>query len=309
MNGIFILDKPKGLSSQQAVTKVKKILGAKKAGHGGTLDPDATGVLPIYLDQATRLAEYVLSGEKEYLAQATFGFATDTQDATGQVIEVGDPSQLTVQRVSEVLSQFVGTFSQIPPQFSALKIDGKPAYAWARQGMEVDLKSRLITIDEIRIESIVLNQTAYQVRFHVACSKGTYIRTLCHDLGKKLGVPAHMSALQRTKSGPFSIAQAHSIASVQENGWQVVLPPEMGIESLPKVHFDTELTKKIFHGVAVFISISHDQHTMSKLHDAEIVRVHDLNEQLIAICVVHIHMTDMIEFRPQKVFSNAEVDF
>ena len=300
------MDKPKGVTSQQAVTKVKRILGAKKAGHGGTLDPDATGVLPIYLGQATRLSEYALGGDKEYLAEATFGFSTDTQDASGQVMETGDPSHLTEAQIHDALMKFVGTYEQMPPKYSALKVNGKPAYALAREGKEVELKPRLVTIDYIRVEQILLNPHEQMVRFLVGCGKGTYIRTLCHDLGQLLGVPSHMSALERTKSGMFSIAQAHTFAELEESKWSLVLPMSNGVHHLPIVTLGQELILKILHGQTVSLPMNGAEVRLPIDQEFDIVRVHD-GDMLIAVCEARVIAHESINLRPQKVFLNDEV--
>ncbi len=301
------MDKPKGLTSQQAVTKVKRILGAKKAGHGGTLDPDATGVLPIYLGQATRLSEYALGGDKEYLAEATFGFSTDTQDASGRVMETGDPSHLTEAQIHDALIRFVGTYEQMPPKYSALKVNGKPAYTLAREGKEVDLQPRQVKIDYIRVEQILLNPQEYMVRFLVGCGKGTYIRTLCHDVGQLLGVPAHMSGLQRTKSGMFSIAEAHPFAELEESNWSLVLPMSQGVMHLPIVMLGHDLILKILHGQSVSITNNEGNLQLPMDREFSMVRVHDEAETLIAICEARAVAHESIHLRPQKVFLNDEV--
>ncbi len=307
MNGIFVLDKPVGMTSQQAVSRVKRILGAKKAGHGGTLDPDATGVLPVYLGQATRLSMYALGGDKAYLAEATFGFSTDTQDASGKVVDKGDPSHLTEKLITEALMQFVGTYEQLPPQFSALKINGKPAYELARQGIEVELKPREVVIDDIQIEQILLTPSQHSVRFFVGCGKGTYIRTLCHDLGQALGVPAHMSSLRRTKSGMFSISEAHSLTDLEEYKWSLVQPMGNGVKHLPMVTLDDDLIVKILHGQTVALTMSEGNILLPNFHEFAIVRVHDQVDRLIAICEVLVDARERINLRPQKVFLIDEV--
>lgn len=303
MDGIFILDKPPGISSQQAVTKVRRLLGAKKAGHGGTLDPDATGLLVIYLNQATRLAEYMLTGNKEYLAEVTFGHATDTQDASGQITERGDPTQLSKAQIEAALGRFVGTYEQVPPAFSALKIKGKAAYQMAREGLAVELAPRLVTVDWIRMESFQLGPETYQTRFRIACGKGTYIRTICHDLGIALGVPAHMSALVRTRSGDFTIAEASTFDQLESAGWSIVLPPERGVQYLPKVLASPSDARKLAQGQTLELE------NLPQIDESSsLVRVHSQEDQLLAICALQHQDHGKFTLAPKKVFLNAEVD-
>ncbi len=293
-----MLDKPRDLTSQQAVTRVKRMLGASKAGHGGTLDPAATGVLPIYLNQATRLAEYALDGDKEYLAEAVFGVATTTQDESGDVVAVGNPSRLTADLVQRALMQTVGSFAQLPPQYSALKVRGKPAYAYARQGETVELQPRAVTVHDIRVEEIMWAAPDFRVRFYIRCSKGTYIRTVCHDLGERLGVPAHMATLRRTKTGAFSIGQAHTLESVERLGWEAVIPPEAGVDHLRAWRLDAHQTALLRHGQTLVFCAS-----ATTFYADETIRVHDDGGELIAICAVELADKECVRLRPTKVFS------
>lgn len=211
LNGVINLYKPPGMTSAQAVAAVKRIFGAK-TGHAGTLDPAAAGVLPILVGQGTRVNDYVMAQQKQYLAEIAFGYATDTQDAQGHVIQQGsnypDRDSLLL-----VLRGFVGQQQQVPPQYSALKVQGKPAYDLARAGLVADLKARLVEIVQLDL----LHQTDRNGwLFRVVCSKGTYIRTLCHDIGQALTCPAHLRFLLRERTGSFCLEQSITLEELQE---------------------------------------------------------------------------------------------
>lgn len=201
MDLIINLNKPDGMTSQEATSKVKWILRAKRAGHTGTLDPMATGVLLVCINRATRLASYFSSLDKEYHAVMKLGEVTDTQDSTGTVIKKTDVFDITKETIEDVLNTFKGKVLQKPPMFSALKYKGKALYEYARMGKEVERQQREVTIHDIRL----LNIDLPFVTFDVVCSKGTYIRTLCNDIGERLGVGGHLSGLRRTTIGTFSI--------------------------------------------------------------------------------------------------------
>ena len=223
IHGVLNLNKPPRLTSRQAVDRVKRILNVKKAGHGGTLDPDATGVLLICLGDGTKLFEALQVGTKEYEGALILGITTDTLDASGQIIETADTSQITPDRVRSVCQQFVGEIEQMPPMFSAVKHKGKPLYKLARRGIEVERRSRRIFIESI--ELLLFNIP--EIRFRVVCSKGTYLRVLAADIGAALGCGAHLSELTRTRSGVFKIEGAHTFESLKrtpEFAYQAVTP-------------------------------------------------------------------------------------
>ena len=223
IHGILNLNKPPRLTSRQAVDCVKRILNVKKAGHGGTLDPDATGVLLICLGDGTKLFEALQVGTKEYEGTFILGITTDTLDANGQIIKTADTSQITPDQVRSVCQQFVGEIEQMPPMFSAVKHKGKPLYKLARRGIEVERRSRRIFIESI--ELLLFNIP--EIRFRVVCSKGTYIRVLAADIGAALGCGAHLSELTRTRSGVFKIEGAHTFESLKrtpEFAYQAVTP-------------------------------------------------------------------------------------
>ena len=211
IHGVLNLNKPPKLTSRQAGDRVKRILNVKKAGHGGTLDPDATGVLLICLGDATKLFEALQAGTKEYEGTLILGITTDTLDANGQIIKTADTSQITPDQIRIVCQQFVGEIEQMPPMFSAVKHKGKPLYKLARRGIEIERSSRRVFIESI--ELLLCNIP--EVRFRVVCSKGTYIRVLAADIGAALGCGAHLSQLTRTRSGIFKIERAHTLDSLK----------------------------------------------------------------------------------------------
>ena len=252
MNGIINLLKPPCLSSAQAVSFIKRLTG-QKTGHAGTLDPEACGVLPIMIGKATSLFDYIAEHQKVYVTEIAFGTATDTQDATGHVTQRGDqyPDSDALRRI---LDDFKGTVMQVPPSFSAIKRDGKALYALARAGEMVEVPARPVQIQDIEL----MSQTAeHGFLLRVSCGKGTYIRTLCHDIGLCLGCPAHMRMLIRERTGPFCIDSAITMedfeASVQ-NGidrgpW--LLSMEETIAHLPQLSVRSDLWKPCVNGVAM----------------------------------------------------------
>lgn len=210
MNGILIIDKPSGMTSHDIVNFVRGRLGIKKVGHCGTLDPLATGVLVLLLDKMTKLSSKFSSDDKEYITTMRLGISTDTQDASGQTIKTARVDSLTAERIKEAVLSFKGRQQQLPPMISAKHHKGKRLYELARQGITVKREPRQIDIKDIEI----LRLSKAEVEFRVTCSKGTYIRTLCHDIGEKLGCGAHMKALRRIRSGAFHIKDAISLADV-----------------------------------------------------------------------------------------------
>ncbi len=250
-SGILILNKASGMTSQQAVTAVKRLLGVKKAGHSGILDPQVTGVLPVFLGSATRLAEYVTDRRKCYEAVLEFGTATDTQDATGAIVARADPAGLDERAVRNAFARFRGVLLQKPPAYSARKIAGKRAYELARAGREVDLQPRPITVFDLSIRDVHLYPGDYCVRFSIECGKGAYIRTICHDIGAAVGVPAHMRSLVRTCSGPFVLADAHLLEEVAQEKWNLVLAPDAAVEHLSVLTLTAEQMTAVRHGQPV----------------------------------------------------------
>ena len=250
-NGIIIIDKPSGWTSMDVCAKLRGILHTKKVGHAGTLDPMATGVLPVFVGQATRAVSFAESGQKEYVAGLKLGLVTNTQDTSGETLGT-HPASVTRTELEAVLPRFTGEIEQIPPMYSAIKIGGKKLYELARRGEEVERKPRPITIYDIEY----LGSPApdeYTVR--VACSKGTYIRVLAEEIGDALGVPATLSALRRTQAGVFSLAQCHTLPEIlaaaesgelETNGW--VLPIESVFTPLPALHVNSGVKAPLLNG-------------------------------------------------------------
>ena len=212
-NGIIVIDKPQGWTSMDICAKLRGMYREKRIGHAGTLDPMATGVLPVFIGRATRAVEFASEGEKEYVAGLKLGVVTNTQDTSGEVLE-SRPVTVTPEQLEEALAKFRGDIEQIPPMYSAIKVNGKKLYELARKGKEVERKPRPVTIHALTLEE----QTApdeYVIR--VRCSKGTYIRTLCHDIGQVLGCGACMSSLRRTMAAGFTLEQAVTLDAVQDS--------------------------------------------------------------------------------------------
>jgi len=250
ISGVVLLDKPLGLSSNQAMQRVKHLYQAEKAGHTGSLDPLATGLLPICLGEATKFANFLLDADKTYLATVKLGITTTSADAEGEVI-AQKPVDVTLQQVESVLHQFIGDIEQTPPIYSALKVDGKPLYAYARAGQEVEIKSRYVSIHQIHLEHF----EADELVFTVTCSKGTYIRTLAQDIGAKLGCGAHLKGLRRLTSGTFDLKDALPLEVLSELSLEELdaklLPIDIKIQHLPKLTLNAEQTDIIQHGQAI----------------------------------------------------------
>lgn len=215
MDGIIIVNKPQNCTSHDVVYKVKKIIG-EKVGHTGTLDPMATGVLPLLIGKGTLCSKYLINHDKIYEVQLTLGTKTDTADREGKVLEKEEVSDEIFQKekVAEVLATFVGKQEQMPPMYSAIKVKGKKLYEYARKGQTVEIQPRQIEIYEMKL--ITINPNEKQIEFQVHCSKGTYMRSLCEDIAKRLGTIGYMSALKRTRVGEFSIEQAITVEELQE---------------------------------------------------------------------------------------------
>ena len=212
MNGFLSVIKPLGMSSGKVVGTVKRLLNGEKIGHGGTLDPQAEGVLPIMIGRATRLFDYLVDKRKEYIAEIAFGSATDTQDAQGEIICKGN-NYPTVYEVNNVLPGFIGTIMQKPPVYSAIHINGRRAYDMARKGEVFEISAR--SVEVFGIECLSETQ-AHGMMLKICCGKGTYIRALCNDIGEATGCPAHMRSLCRTRSGYFSVENAYTIEELTE---------------------------------------------------------------------------------------------
>jgi tRNA pseudouridine55 synthase len=248
MNVVINFNKPENISSHQAVAKVKRSLAARKAGHAGTLDPLATGVLIICLNEATKIARFLTDLDKEYVVRLKLGGRTDTYDSTGTIIEERDFSGVRESEIHAILKRLTGEIQQTPPMFSAVKIGGQPLYKLARKGMTVERPERTISIFRTDILSFDLPY----VDLKVHCSKGTYIRTLCDDIGMELGVGAYMTSLQRTRVGNFRLEDSVSPADLEnrENPYYSI---DSVLSGLREVVLDEEAFRKAKHGVPVSI--------------------------------------------------------
>ena len=255
IDGVVLLDKPAGMSSQGAVTAVKRAFNAEKAGHTGTLDPMATGLLPICLGEATKYSQDLLNADKTYIAQVKFGQRTDTGDAEGHIIEelplpVFVDVQTMTAALDSLLSAFTGSISQVPPMYSALKRDGKPLYEYARAGIEIERASRNITIYAIRWTNIQWPEATLEV----SCSKGTYIRVLAEDIGNALGCGAHLVGLRRTEVGHLTLEQSFDIEAIQKNvldSASYILPVDSLLQTLPHLTVDEQQAKRLEMGQRV----------------------------------------------------------
>ncbi len=235
-NGILIVDKPEGWTSQDVCAKLRGVLGERRIGHGGTLDPMATGVLPVFVGRATRAVEYAAEGDKEYIAELLLGQITDTQDVTGNTTETR-PVTASKADLQAVLTRFTGPIQQVPPMYSAIKVGGKKLYELARKGKEVERKPRPVTIHSLEL----LEQTGQdRYRLRVACSKGTYVRTLCHDIGMALGCGGTMAALRRTKAASFTLADATPLQQIVDGPEReaLLLPVDTCFSQYPAVTVD-----------------------------------------------------------------------
>lgn len=225
VHGVLLLDKPLGLSSNQALQKAKWLLQAEKAGHTGTLDPLATGVLPLCFGAATKFSQMHLDADKVYVAQVRLGITTSTADAEGEVLQE-QAVAVSLAQVEAVLQRFTGALTQVPPMYSALKKDGRALYEYARAGQEVERTARAVTVHSLRLLRAELDGAAPTIEIAVDCSKGTYIRTLGEDIGLALGCGAHLSALRRSRTGGFGEAQTVSLQALE------AMPPEARLDSL-----------------------------------------------------------------------------
>ncbi|ASG68564.1 tRNA pseudouridine synthase B [Francisella halioticida] len=229
LNGVIVVDKVKGISSNKILQQLKHLFNAQKAGHTGTLDPMATGVLPICFGRATKIAQYLLDADKEYIATIKLGVETNSGDAEGDIIAQNDNiPALTEFLIEDILRRFRGEISQVPPMYSALKYNGQPLYKLAREGKKVEIKPRNIKIYEL--ELLNLSETIIKVK--VKCSKGTYIRSLAVDIGKTLGCGGHLIALQRTQSGPFNLDQAFTLEQLKDLNFTEKVASIASIESV-----------------------------------------------------------------------------
>ena len=292
MNGVVIIDKPADKTSHDVVSEVKKITGARKAGHTGTLDPMATGVLPVCLNEATKLAGFLSGEDKEYLATMLLGVKTDTMDIKGKIIATSDKIA-SEEEIRLLVSTMTGRKKQIPPAYSAVKHQGKPLYKWARKGVFPETPSREIEIFDMNIENIASNY----VTFQVTCSKGTYIRTLCSDIGEKLGCGACLSGLRRLRSGFFSEEMAISLtndengrtsyASKKEELIKNILPMEKLMPSWKVIEVEQNFADKLQNGMQPSVAMM-KSHVLPFLDQGDMIKFTNNEGKLIALAEITV---------------------
>ncbi|KOF10459.1 tRNA pseudouridine synthase B [Planococcus glaciei] len=305
MNGVLPLWKEKGMTSHDCVFKLRKILKTKKVGHTGTLDPDVDGVLPICIGTATKVAEYITDQGKTYEAEVTIGYSTETEDASGATVDA-DESEKHLNRndLLKALESLTGEIKQIPPMYSAVKVNGKKLYEYARQGIQVERPERIVRIDSIELLDEQTEWSGKELKFsiRIQCGKGTYIRTLAVQIGEALGYPAHMSKLTRTESGKFAAKDCVTLAEVAElaqNGdiSSVLKPLSYGLSNFPFAEIDQKDIFAIKNGQVL------DKHP---LLEAENFLVLTVNGQPLALYKKHPERAD--KMKPEKMFGIPSID-
>ena len=287
VDGVLNIRKAAGWTSHDVVARLRRSLGGVKVGHAGTLDPAATGVLPILIGRGTRIAEYLLDWDKEYRATLRLGETTDTLDATGAVLERRSTIGLSDETILAAISRFKGRIQQVPPMYSAVKIGGVPLYKAAREGRVVDRAARVVTVSHIEVDRIDRGD----ITIRVVCSKGTYIRTLCADIGQVLGVGGHLLALERTRVGSLTVNLAATIdefeASLSSGQWSACfLSLDAALQSLPACIVDDETARRVVHGVAVpwnSVLVWESQPEKADAPGRRGIRIRDQGGRLLAI--------------------------
>ena len=285
INGWIIIDKPLGIGSTKIVSIVKRILNAQKVGHGGTLDPLATGTLPIGLGEATKTMPYIVDSSKMYEFTVKWGSATDSDDLEGEIIHSGGviPSP---EAIKSILPEFIGDIEQVPPAYSAIKVDGRRAYDMARSGEEVKLKSRLVKIQELSIDSI--NDETGEASFSVSCGKGTYVRSLGRDMALKLGTYGHITKLRRTRVGPFDLDSAISLEKLEDMGHkgraaELLLPLTTALDDIPVCAVSEDEAALIKHGGQIKLQTANEDVVLLACGDTP-----------IAMASIEGHMTKLL---------------
>jgi len=298
MDGILNINKPTGMTSHDVVAKVRKLLKQRRVGHAGTLDPAASGVLPICVGQATRVAEYLSESGKAYQATIVFGMVTDTYDSEGTIMRTASTQDLTRAQIEALLPKFLGEQMQVPPRYSAIKLQGQPAYKRARAGEDMAMEARPITIYQLEIIDWQPSQPP-TLTLAIECRKGTYIRSLAYDLGEQAGCGAYLGSLIRTRSGPFPLSESITLeqlaeAAAQGTAEQSLFPADKAIEHYPALVLDETTTERVRHGNAFEYL---DQANM--LHEQSLARVYDDKGKFVAIVEWDIERG---VWQPAKVF-------
>jgi tRNA pseudouridine55 synthase len=292
IEGVLPVLKPAGFTSHDVVAKVRRIVRERRIGHTGTLDPDVTGVLPLCLGRATRIVEYLQDMPKTYRTTLKLGISTTTEDMSGEIVERREVDKIGEAQVRECLNRFMGTIWQTPPMYSAVKIQGKKLYELARQGIEVDRPPRQVTIHRLELLSMNLDLAYPEIGLEVECSKGTYIRTLCLDIGRALGYPAVMADLVRTRSGSFTLDQCISLERIEEatvDGTlsDYLIPVGRAISHMPAVLLPPPLDEMALHGMKIPLEMLEEAsrsalQVLDSSSDSP-VRVYSNGEQFIGI--------------------------
>jgi tRNA pseudouridine55 synthase len=310
INGLLIVDKPEGITSLDVVREIKHRFGLKKAGHIGTLDPFATGVLPIAINEGTKLVPFLGEGPREYEVTLKLGEETTTDDWTGKVIMSQPWEEVQPEKIEVLIHTFLGKILQTPPMFSAIKIGGQPLYRLARKGIEIDRKEREIEIYKIQIEEMALPL----IYFKTSCSKGTYIRSLGKDIGRKIGCGAHLLRLRRTRSGPFTLEQAIPWKrlkglSQSDNLHPWLISLEAALSNLPEVIGDENLVRKIRHGKEMMVQDLYPI-TLPAFEKGQWIKMSSPEEGLVAILKSEVKGADIpwtepevVALRPLRIFS------
>ncbi len=301
IDGVLVVDKPDGITSMDVVRVVKRRFMVKKAGHLGTLDPFATGVLPVILNEATKLVPFLEEEPKEYEATLKLGEETTTDDPTGEVHFRSPYDTVTPAAVECAFESFVGTIEQIPPMFSAVKVHGKPLYRLARKGLEVERKKRTVNIFNLQIESMSLPE----VHFRVSCSKGTYIRTLARDIGRKIGCGSHLLRLRRLRNGPFTLEQTVSWETLTTCSNPRALQPWLidmkgALDHLPELMGDERLVNKIRFGREMTVRDLLSQ-ALPIFGEKEWIKVTSPHNDLVAVLRSEIRGMDLLSLDPDRV--------
>lgn len=299
IDGILVLDKPQGDSSNRVLQRVRRLFDAQKAGHTGNLDPLATGVLPICLGEATKFSQFMLDADKAYQARIRFGVQTTTGDSEGEPLFTCSTEHINRELVEQILPQFMGEQMQVPPMYSALKVDGQPLYKLARQGIEVERKARAISIHKLSLDAFENSQGQCEAEITVYCSKGTYIRTLAEDIAKKLGdCGGHLTALRRIQSGQYQLSESYTLERLEQIAEQglsaldsLLLPAYDGIKHFPVVEVNAEQGYHVRLGQAV---------DGVRISDHKTVRIHQTNGQFLGI-----GETDSGRLLPRRLVANS----
>ena len=297
MDGVLLLHKPVGMTSHDCVMRIRKLFQTKKVGHTGTLDPDVSGVLPICIGKATKIVELLTAEQKTYEGEVTLGIATTTEDASGDIVSIKQIERpITRHEIERVFAELTGEIEQIPPMYSAIKVNGKKLYEYARAGIDVERPKRNVHIYELQLldDRDIFIGERISFRFRVTCSKGTYVRTLAVQIGERLGYPAHMSHLVRTASGAFSLNECVTFADIEqhmENGTAhtLLLPIERALAHLPTYRIDRKEEQKVKNGAVLPAPLSMPEQLLM------------INEMGKAVAIYMPHPTKQSYMKPLKV--------